>query len=274
MIFHHVGHGGYNSEVGTDSRYHRMNFGKGPVRRFLDWCDWMQPEAWDVEHNFYHHYFLGEERDPDVLEVNAYEYRNAKYPTAVKTMQMAAISMIWKWFYYSPNTQKEMYKREIELKANKGEVVEQPFKLPEAPDTQIGRTEAATIQYVFEEMGKGNFEPAKVLFSSLAPYFTAHFVITPGIFYALFGPEVASTAFINLLIAELLTNLHTFCIVVPNHTGGDIYRFETPVNGKSDDFYLRAVIGSTNFNTGGNVNDALHGWLNYQVQSTCPHFLQ
>ena len=35
---------------------------------------------------------------------------------------------------------------------------------------------------------------------------------------------------------------------------------------KSDDFYLRAVIGSANFRTGGNVNDFLHGWLNYQIE--------
>jgi fatty acid desaturase len=35
---------------------------------------------------------------------------------------------------------------------------------------------------------------------------------------------------------------------------------------KSDEFLLRAVIGSVNYRTGGNVNDALHGWLNYQIE--------
>jgi len=35
---------------------------------------------------------------------------------------------------------------------------------------------------------------------------------------------------------------------------------------KSDEFYLRAVIGSVNFKTGGDVNDFMHGWLNYQIE--------
>ena len=48
-------------------------------------------------------------------------------------------------------------------------------------------TKAATIKHAVSEMFKLNFLPAKVLFSCLAPYFTAHFVITPLIFYALFG---------------------------------------------------------------------------------------
>jgi Ca2+-binding RTX toxin-like protein len=34
---------------------------------------------------------------------------------------------------------------------------------------------------------------------------------------------------------------------------------------KSDEFYLRAVIGSTNYRTGGDANDFMHGWLNYQI---------
>eukprot|EP00961_Rhodomonas_salina_P006604 89635-Rhodomonas_salina.3 len=32
-------------QVGIDNRFHRSKFGRGPVRRFIDWCDWMQPEV-------------------------------------------------------------------------------------------------------------------------------------------------------------------------------------------------------------------------------------
>jgi len=39
----------------------------------------------------------------------------------------------------------------------------------------------------------------------LAPYFTAHFVITPLVFYVLFGQAVAMCAFANLAAAEVLT---------------------------------------------------------------------
>ena len=32
-------------QVGPDSRFHRGKFGRGPVRRFVDWLDWMLPEV-------------------------------------------------------------------------------------------------------------------------------------------------------------------------------------------------------------------------------------
>ena len=37
------------------------------------------------------------------------------------------------------------------------------------------------------------------------------------------------TALVNMLAAEVLTNIHSFVIVVPNHAGEDVYRFKTPV---------------------------------------------
>ena len=40
---------------------------------------------------------------------------------------------------------------------------------------------------------------------------------------------MAMTALVNLFAAEVLTNIHSFIIVVPNHAGEDVYRFKTPV---------------------------------------------
>ena len=37
----------------------------------------------------------------------------------------------------------------------------------------------------------------------MAPYFLAHFVAGPAIFYLLFGPAVALTALANLALAEV-----------------------------------------------------------------------
>ena len=48
-------------------------------------CDWMQPEAWDVEHNFMHHYMLGEGRDPDLLERNSEIMQHAQIPCHTHT---------------------------------------------------------------------------------------------------------------------------------------------------------------------------------------------
>ncbi len=63
--------------------------------------------------------------------------------------------------------------------------VVQPFKLPPAPGGFDPATKACTVKYVIGEMFKLNFLPARVLFTSLAPYFTAHFVLTPLVFYVL-----------------------------------------------------------------------------------------
>lgn len=47
----------------------------------------------------------------------------------------------------------------------------------------------------------------------------------------------------------MLTNLHSFVAIATNHCGEDVYRFDTDVQPKTDEFYLRAVIGSVNYPT-------------------------
>ena len=49
------------------------------------------------------------------------------------------------------------------------------------------------------------------------------------------------------VLADMFTNLHSFIVIATNHVGDDIYRFETETKPRSDDFYMRAVIGSANF---------------------------
>lgn len=79
------------------------------------------------------------------------------------------------------------------------------------------------------------------------------------------GMWAYTAALINLLAAEILSNLHSFIIIVPNHGGDDLFRFKDSISDRGE-FYFRQVIGSTNYETGGNVNDFLHGWLNYQIE--------
>ena len=65
--------------------------------------------------------------------------------------------------------------------------------------------------------------------------------------------------------------LHSFVVIVTNHAGGDLYRFEKHCAPRSATFYLRQVVSSANFTAGapgttlGDLNDFFHGWLNYQV---------
>lgn len=41
-----------------------------------------------MEHNFHHHYELGEGRDPDLLERNAHNVRISKLPKALKVLRL------------------------------------------------------------------------------------------------------------------------------------------------------------------------------------------
>ena len=47
--------------------------------------------------------------------------------------------------------------------------------------------------------------------------------------------------------------------------GDDLYRFEEGIEGRGE-FYLRQIVGSTNYRTGGDLVDFAHGWLNYQIE--------
>ena len=41
--------------------------------------------------------------------------------------------------------------------------------------------------------------------------------------------------------------------------------FTTPVANRNE-FYVRQIIGSSNYRCGSDLNDFMHGWLNYQIE--------
>jgi len=276
MVGHHVSHGGYNQQQ-NGKKFHPETFAKGFMARCVDWLDWMLPEAWDVEHNNLHHYKLGEEGDPDLVERNLNSLRvNKTMPMVAKYAQVAGLMAIWKWYYYAPNTLKEMYTAQIKRgKTNKQFAhVTQPF------DTLPG--EPNTLQFVFKRMFQGNYKPILAVLPILLPFAFFHFVLVPLPFYLIGGPAMGNTALATMMAAEVITNIHSFIAIATNHAGNDLYRFETEVLPKTDEFYLRAVISSVNFRTAhttpdiksegkpagpvGNLNDFMHGWLNYQIE--------
>jgi len=256
MIGHHVCHGGYD-KCHPSKRIHRFVFAVGSLwRRLIDWLDWMLPEAWNVEHNNRHHYFLSEIDDPDLVEENASVIRNASWPLAMKYLVVFGNMLTWKWQYYAPNTYKEFKLSQLR---KQGKVVPK------------GSEEACTVKGLIFGEGVQLFSLWEFLRVVIAPFFLFHFVILPLPYYFL-GQylEVGSTmywnAVSNLLVAELLTNIHSFVIVVTNHAGDDLYRFSSRCRPFSGSFYLRQILASVNFWTGGDVNDFLHGFLNYQIE--------
>lgn len=249
MIGHHASHGGYNHTDKT-GRYSSRGFALGSVRRRVrDWLDWMLPEAWGIEHNQLHHYRLGEVTDPDLVERNVEKWKGwQKYARTFASM------VIWKWAYYAPNTFKELKVAELR---RKGE------PLPEGFDPSAPMTMNQVIK--FAGSGKNVFKARDFFCNVLGPYFLMHFVVLP-LPLALINPAFYWHAVANLLLADVLANFHSFVIVATNHCGNDLYRFEKGCKPKSPTFYLRAVISSTNFPTGSNINDFAHGWLNYQIE--------
>jgi fatty acid desaturase len=239
-VAHHVLHRGYDKIEGIPERYTSKGFAKG-WRRYFDWLDWIYPAAWDVEHNNIHHYHLGEEVDPDQVEFNMEALRNSNIPTWGRYALLAVMAASWKIIYYASSTLTEY--RAIQAKEAAGK------------RNQVSRLD---MWNPLKPEGKD------LWLSCMLPYGIVQFAIIPLLFLPI-SAIAATNVFINILMAEVFTNLHSFLVIGPNHTGEDVMMFDTKAKGKGE-FYLRQIVGSVNYPNGTNTLDFLHGWLNYQIE--------
>ncbi len=240
-VAHPVLHGAYDKVPDVPARYTRKSFARG-WRRVIDWLDWIEPKAWDYEHNTRHHYNLGEEADPDNIEINLKWLRESKLPMWLRYAIVITFAGIWKIAYYSPQT--------LKITAN----AEREKQGGEQHDTfmRIG---------AWSPFSSDGF---RLWTRCYLPYIGFRFVFMPALFLPL-GTDAAFNVLMASLLAEVFTNLHSFFIIVPNHSAEDIYRFEEPHTGRGE-FYLRQIIGTVNYNTGSDRIDFMHGWLNYQIE--------
>ncbi len=238
-IAHHTLHRGYDKVPGLAEHETSKGFAKG-WRRWWDWPDVLDPAAWQREHNHLHHYRLGEEADPDVVELNTSVI--AELPFVARWAAALGWTAVWKVVYYAPNNLRVLLDHQLGPREDLPADTRLDLRMLDPRDAR-GRT---------------------VWRRSLGPWALWTFVAMPLLFLPL-GPIAIASAALNSVLAEVLTNLHTFLVIVPNHAGGDVYRFEGKPSGRGE-FYVRQVTGSVNFRTGGDLNDALHGWLNYQIE--------
>jgi hypothetical protein len=71
----------------------------------------------------------------------------------------------------------------------------------------------------------------------------------------------------NVVLAEILTNIHAYITIVTNHAGDDLYTFDDAVKPRSPSFYVRQIVGSANYVTNSDdITDFCHGFLNYQIE--------
>ena len=247
IVAHHTSHRALDRLPGVPVAETSRGFAKG-LRRWFDWLDWLDPAAWDYEHNKLHHYHTGELSDPDLVEEQVARIRQSRAPTWVKVLVVSAYAFTWKFVYYAPNTH-ALLRRERQRKAARLP----PLAAGVHTDVDLVRTWSP-------------FNPDGLAFwrEVAGPYIFLRLGLLPALFLPL-GAWAAFSVVLNTVFAELLTGIHTFVVVVPNHAGDDMHRFDRPPTDRAE-FYVRQVLGSVNFRTGGGVNDFLHGFLNYQIE--------
>lgn len=242
VVAHYLSHGAYDRLPATPDRLRSKNFAMGN-RRLLDWMDWMPADAWAFEHNLLHHIYVGEVRDPDQPESNADWIRDATWvPVWARYVLVFFLAAIWKPIYYAPSTINALQNRRAGALDTAGNgVYSWAFWSPLRPR-------------IWEVVAR-----------SWLPYIGWRFAVLPALAYPLFGWPGVTAALVNLLLAEVLTNVWSFWVIVSNHVGDDVYRFDRTEKGRGQ-FYLRSIVGSVNYRCGGNLNDLMHGWLNYQIE--------
>ena len=236
-VVHPILHGAYDKVPNIPERYTKKIFAKGP-RRYVDWLDWIKPEAWSYEHNIMHHYHLGEEDDPDNVERNMQWLIQSKTPMWLRYVFIYLFAGTWKYTYYAPNTLRILKNKKLK-EEDKATITDYEMD----PRTENGLT--LWMDYYL-------------------PYFIIKFIVFPILFLP-FGIQATINAFIIIFIAEFLANLHSFLVIVPNHSAEDIYMFSEP-HKSTGEFYLRQIMGSVNYNTGTDFLDFVHGFLNYQIE--------
>ena len=236
-IAHPILHGAYDKVPNIPYRYTKKGFAEG-ARRYIDWLDWIKPDAWCFEHNIMHHYHLGEPDDPDNIEKNMVWLHDTKMPMFFKYAFVYIFAAVWKLAYYAPNT--------LRILGNKEK---RRNKQPETMSYEISP-----------------FKPNGLLLwkDYIIPYGVINFIVLPFLFFPL-GMDAVITALIIIVMAEVYANFHSFAVITPNHSADDIYQFSTPHKTQGE-YYLRQIMGSVNYNTGTDFIDFCHGFLNYQIE--------
>jgi fatty acid desaturase len=261
MMAHHVCHRGYDKVPGVPERYTSKKFATGS-RRLVDWFDWIDPEAWIYEHNVLHHYHTGELADPDLVEENVRAIRDSNLPMPLRYAVVGFYSLSWKWSYYAPNTLQVLQRaKKRRAAARNGEVA----KAEAANDSGDDPTKnVRTSEKYLSAFDPRTDEGRDFWKRCMLPYGLLRFGAIPAA-YAPLGPWAVFSVWSNSVMAEAFNNLHSFLIIASNHAGDDLYRFEGKPSDRAE-FYVRQVLGSVNYRTGGDVNDFLHGFLNYQIE--------
>ena len=241
MIAHQVLHRGYDRVPGIPHRYTSMGFAQG-WRRYIDWFDWIYPKAWCYEHNVLHHRYTGEADDPNLVDPHTEFLRSAPVPTFAKYLVLIVAAMLWKVVYYAPST----------------------FHTLRADTLERKSLDSMTHLTAGHVLGLHRADVRGLWLRCYLPYGLFHFVLLPGVFWFGMG-EFAGLCFLaNRVLAEIVSNVHAFLVILPNHTAPDLLQFDFHYDSKAE-FHLCQILSTVNYHSGP-VRDYLQFWLNYQIE--------
>ena len=254
-VTHPVMHRGYDAVPGVPAHFTSKRFAMG-WRRYLDWLDWLHPDAWAHEHNQLHHYHTGQLQDPDLVERNARFIRHRAVPRAAKALLVVLLMMTWKLTYYAPNTF-------FALKQHRRIRSQTAAQARAEPLPAMGEVACLVIpgEKVMLPVTAWGVE---FWLRCVLPYGVVRLGVIPALFLPL-GTGAWMAVLVNSLLAEVVANVITFMTIAPNHTGDDLYRFDSPPRGRGE-FYLQQCAGSVNYPGGTDARDFLQGYLNYQIE--------
>jgi len=195
------------------------------------------------------------------VEQNMQALRDQGGPVIFKYINVFVLMCTWKWFYYAPNTYKEL---KLAKMRRAGDAIPKGVN----PEEPITFKDIFTKHNVF-------YSGWEFLGTVLGPYLLIHFFLTPLPFYfagemlgdyGYTGAMMYKNSVANLFIAEVFTNIHSFIAIATNHAGDDMYRFKHACRPYSGSFFLRQILASVDFDMGTDSIDFMHGWLNYQIE--------
>ncbi len=243
VLGHHICHGALDRVADASPNWRAQTYARG-WRRWLHWPDWIAPDAWHREHNLLHHAYTNDAADPDVPQRQAEWLRQLRAPRGVKYALVLMIALTWRWLYYAPNTAACLVAAQRALRQDA------PALLDRAGDLRLWSPWTPAGRYLW--------------LHSWLPYVAFTFGLLPALVLP-WGVGAWLAALAHLIVSELLCNLHTFVVIVPNHAGDDLPLFAGRARSKGE-WYARQIRASCNYHTGHPVADWLQGYLNYQIE--------
>lgn len=238
ILAHHLCHRAYDQSSTLPSWLKSKRFGRQGFARLL-WVDWMPTDAWSFEHNTLHHAYTNQpHRDPDCVQQKAWWLRAWPIFIPFKILIFTLGSLVWKPLYYGPNTLIELSNPDREI----------PLSI-----------------YSWAAWSPWGPQLWHTLRRSWLPYLTLHFALPSLLCLLCFDQDSALHMLGYLTLAEGLTNVYSFIMIVPNHAGHDLYHFSDKSSDRGE-YYLRQIVSSCDYHTGSFVIDFLHGYLNYQIE--------